>query len=48
MSISERDYMQHKPPRPSIPKPPRKEKSNLPLWSRIRFAIWLLLHPNRN
>lgn len=42
MGINDRDYM-----RDGVeitPKPPKKKIS---LWKRIRFKIWLLLHPNR-
>ena len=50
MGIYDRDYMKPDAKAPLSVTPPRKENktpSTLPFWSRIRFALWLLLHPRK-
>ncbi len=51
MSLYDRDYMKDARPPLSPPDAPSADRDrpaeNIPLLTRIRFAIWLLLHPRR-
>ncbi|MDD2236904.1 MAG: hypothetical protein PHG65_06830 [Kiritimatiellae bacterium] len=51
MGIYDRDYMKPDAKAPLTVSHARKEKkkndTTLPLWSRLRFALWLLLHPSK-
>ena len=50
MGIYDRGYMkdpERNRPYSAAPSKPSKETSSLSLWQRLRFKLWLLLHPKR-
>lgn len=50
MGIYERDYMKSDEQAGSAKRVAMKEDASykaIPLWNRIKFKLWLLLHPGR-
>jgi hypothetical protein len=51
MGTYDRDYMRGAPPRKFQPGPvtrPAKNATDLPLWNRIKFKLWLFFHQRKN